>query len=156
MCEQVAAELSAIGDVHRPAGGPLHRGRVPARWPSEVGRARGPASHILVNNAGATWGAPIDEHDDATWDRVLDLNVKGVFHLTKFLRPLLEAAATDDDPARVINIGSIDGIQVPMLETYSYSRQQGRRAPAHPPPGRAGWRRESRSTRWPRARSSRR
>ena len=77
--------------------------------------------HILVNNAGATWGAPLDEYDDAAWDKVLDLNVKGVFHLTKFLRPQLEAAATDDDPARVINIGSIDGIQVPMLETYSYS-----------------------------------
>jgi len=82
---------------------------------------REPALHILVNNAGATWGAPLAEHDDATWDRVLDLNVKAVFHLTKFLVPALRAAATADDPARVINIGSIDGIQVPMLETYSYS-----------------------------------
>jgi NAD(P)-dependent dehydrogenase (short-subunit alcohol dehydrogenase family) len=76
---------------------------------------------VLVNNAGATWGAPIDEYDDAAWDRVLDLNVKGVFHLTRFLRPQLEAASTDGDPARVINVGSIDGIQVPMLETYAYS-----------------------------------
>jgi NAD(P)-dependent dehydrogenase (short-subunit alcohol dehydrogenase family) len=77
--------------------------------------------HILVNNAGATWGVPLDEHDEASWDRVLDLNVKGVFHLTKFLLPLLQAAGTADDPARVINIGSIDAIHVPMLETYSYS-----------------------------------
>jgi NAD(P)-dependent dehydrogenase (short-subunit alcohol dehydrogenase family) len=77
--------------------------------------------HVLVNNAGATWGAPLDEYDDAAWDRVLDLNVKGVFHLTRFLRPQLEAASTDDDPARVINIGSIDGIHVPLLETYAYS-----------------------------------
>jgi NAD(P)-dependent dehydrogenase (short-subunit alcohol dehydrogenase family) len=77
--------------------------------------------HILVNNAGATWGAPIDEYDDVAFSKVLDLNVKGVFHLTKFLRPQLEAAATDDDPARVINVGSIDGIHVPALETYSYS-----------------------------------
>ena len=61
------------------------------------------------------------DFDDAAWDRVLDLNVKGVFHLTKFLVPLLAAAGTHDDPARVINIGSIDGIQVPSLETYSYS-----------------------------------
>jgi NAD(P)-dependent dehydrogenase (short-subunit alcohol dehydrogenase family) len=76
---------------------------------------------ILVNNAGATWGAPIAEHDDASWDRVLDLNVKGVFHMTKRCLPLLSAAGTADDPARVINIGSIDGIQVPLLETYSYS-----------------------------------
>jgi NAD(P)-dependent dehydrogenase (short-subunit alcohol dehydrogenase family) len=77
--------------------------------------------HVLVNNAGATWGAPIDDYDDAAWSKVLDLNVKGVFHLTRFLRPRLEAAAADGDPARVINIGSIDGIHVPLLETYAYS-----------------------------------
>jgi NAD(P)-dependent dehydrogenase (short-subunit alcohol dehydrogenase family) len=52
---------------------------------------------------------------------VLALNVKGVFHLTKFLVPLLEAAGTQEEPARVINIGSIDGIHVPVLESYSYS-----------------------------------
>src|SRR6476646_1019286 len=61
------------------------------------------------------------DEDDAAWDRVLNINVKGPYHLTRFLRPLLDAAATDDDPARVINVGSIDGIQVPMMETYSYS-----------------------------------
>ena len=77
--------------------------------------------HVLVNNAGATWGAPLAEHDTASWDRVLNLNVQGVFHTTKFFIPLLEAASTGDDPARVINIGSIDGIHVPVLESYSYS-----------------------------------
>lgn len=76
---------------------------------------------VLVNNAGATWGAPLEEFDDAAWNRVLDLNVKGVFHLTKFLLPQLRAASTEDHPSRVINIGSIDGIHVPTLETYSYS-----------------------------------
>lgn len=76
---------------------------------------------ILVNNAGATWGAPLAEFDDAAWDRVLSLNVKGVFHLTKALVGLLEAASTPEDPARVINIGSIDGLRVPFLETYSYA-----------------------------------
>jgi NAD(P)-dependent dehydrogenase (short-subunit alcohol dehydrogenase family) len=77
--------------------------------------------HVLVNNAGATWGAPLVEHDTASWERVLNLNVQGVFHTTKFFLPLLEAASTDEDPARVINIGSIDGIHVPVLESYSYS-----------------------------------
>jgi NAD(P)-dependent dehydrogenase (short-subunit alcohol dehydrogenase family) len=77
--------------------------------------------HVLVNNAGATWGAPLADHDTASWDRVLNLNVQGVFHTTKFFLPLLEAASTPDDPARVINIGSIDGIHVPVLESYSYS-----------------------------------
>jgi NAD(P)-dependent dehydrogenase (short-subunit alcohol dehydrogenase family) len=76
---------------------------------------------VLVNNAGATWGAPMDQYDEAAFERVLALNVKGVFHLTKFLRPLLEANATSDSPARVINIGSIDGLHVPTLETYAYS-----------------------------------
>ncbi len=74
-----------------------------------------------MNNAGATWGVPIEEHDEASWHRVLDLNVQGVFHVTKFLLPQLRAAGTADDPARVINIGSIDGIHVPLLDTYSYS-----------------------------------
>ncbi len=79
------------------------------------------AVHVLVNNAGATWGAPLVDHDTASWDRVLNLNVQGVFHTTKFFLPLLQAAAQPDDPARVINIGSIDGIHVPILESYSYS-----------------------------------
>ena len=76
---------------------------------------------ILVNNAGATWGTPLADFDEAAFERVLALNVKGVFHLTRFLVPLLEAAGTQEEPARVINIGSIDGIGVPIMETYSYS-----------------------------------
>lgn len=76
---------------------------------------------ILVNNAGANWGAPYEEFPDSAWDRVLDLNVKGVFHLTRYLTPALAAAAAPGDPARVINIGSIDGLRVPELDTYSYS-----------------------------------
>ena len=76
---------------------------------------------VLVNNAGATWGAPLEQYDEVAFERVLALNVKGVFHLTKFLRPLLEVNATADSPSRVINIGSIDGLHVPTLETYAYS-----------------------------------
>ncbi len=76
---------------------------------------------VLVNNAGATWGAPMDQYDELAFERVLALNVKGVFHLTKFLRPLLERNASAMSPSRVINIGSIDGIHVPSMETYAYS-----------------------------------
>jgi NAD(P)-dependent dehydrogenase (short-subunit alcohol dehydrogenase family) len=76
---------------------------------------------VLVNNAGATWGAPLVDHDEASWDRVLNLNVQGVFHTTKYFLPLLEAASSPDQPARVINIGSIDGLRVPALEAYSYA-----------------------------------
>jgi 2-deoxy-D-gluconate 3-dehydrogenase len=75
---------------------------------------------VLVNNAGASWGAPIDTFPEMGWDKVMDTNVKGVFFLTQAVLPLLRAAATRDNPARVINIGSIDGIGKPLFETYSY------------------------------------
>jgi NAD(P)-dependent dehydrogenase (short-subunit alcohol dehydrogenase family) len=75
---------------------------------------------VLVNNAGVSWGAPIDEFPEVGWDKVMDTNVKGVFFLTQRLLPLLEASATDDDPSRIINIGSIDGIRTPSFDTVSY------------------------------------
>ena len=77
--------------------------------------------HLLVNNAGATWGAPLEEFPAHAWDKVLDLNLKAPFFLTRAFLPLLEAAASAEDPARVINIGSIDGLRVPELPNYSYS-----------------------------------
>jgi NAD(P)-dependent dehydrogenase (short-subunit alcohol dehydrogenase family) len=76
--------------------------------------------HILVNNAGAVWFAPIAEYTESGWDKVIDTNVKSTFFLTRELLPLLEKAATPEDPARVINVGSIDGIKTPFLETYAY------------------------------------
>ena len=88
---------------------------------AEAIAAREPKLHVLVNNAGANWGAPLREFPESGWDKVMDLNLKAVFDLTRFLIPQLEAAATPGDPARVINVGSIDGISVPLLETYAYS-----------------------------------
>ena len=76
--------------------------------------------HILVNNAGVSWGAPLDEFPEIGWDKVMDTNVKGVFFLTQKLLPVLRNAATAEDPARVINIGSIDGIKTPIFENFSY------------------------------------
>ena len=119
VCDEVAAELSKVGECEAiPAD---LSSEAECRRLAEAVAARLSSLDILVNNAGATWGAPLDEFDEAAWERVLALNVKGVYHLTKFLVPLLEAAGSADQPARVINIGSIDGIRVPMLETYSYS-----------------------------------
>lgn len=76
---------------------------------------------VLVNNAGASWGEPLEQFPDAAWSRVLDTNVKGIFELTVKLLPQLRAAAGEGNPARVINIGSIDGLRVPPMENYSYS-----------------------------------
>jgi len=91
-----------------------------ARLAAEVGRSE-ERVHVLVNNAGATWGAPLEEFPASAWDRALDLNLKAPFYLTRAFLPLLQAAGTVDDPARVINIGSIDGLRVPEFPTYSYS-----------------------------------
>ncbi|KAF2732902.1 NAD(P)-binding protein [Polyplosphaeria fusca] len=77
--------------------------------------------HVLVNNSGSNWGESYDTYPSKAWDRVLNLNLKRVFQLTQAVTPLLEAGATEGDPARVINIGSIDGLRVPSLETFAYS-----------------------------------
>ncbi|MAI91361.1 SDR family NAD(P)-dependent oxidoreductase [Ponticaulis sp.] len=76
---------------------------------------------VLINNAGAAWGAPIDDFPEVGWDKVMDVNVKGVFFLTQKLLPMLRKSGTMEDPARVINIGSIDGLRTPAMLTPSYS-----------------------------------
>ncbi|TVY37553.1 Rhamnolipids biosynthesis 3-oxoacyl-[acyl-carrier-protein] reductase [Lachnellula subtilissima] len=120
-CEQACKELNALGK------GTAHS--IPAdfykledckRMVDELKR-RESKLHVLVNNSGSNWGAPYDEFPDAAWSRVLTLNLTRVFTITQGVTPLLEAAATDGDPARIINIGSVDGIRVPSLETFSYS-----------------------------------
>jgi NAD(P)-dependent dehydrogenase (short-subunit alcohol dehydrogenase family) len=118
-CQAAAAELSKSGVcIALPAD---LSSEAEARRLAEAIAAREPALHILVNNAGANWGAPLAEFPDAAWDKLLALNVKAIFHLTRALLPQLEKAASAADPARVINIGSIDGLHVPDLETYAYS-----------------------------------
>jgi NAD(P)-dependent dehydrogenase (short-subunit alcohol dehydrogenase family) len=76
---------------------------------------------VLVNNAGATWGAPIDDFPAAAWNKVLDLNLRTPFLLTQAFLPLLEARASAEDPSRVINVGSIEGLRVPAWPSFSYS-----------------------------------
>jgi len=83
--------------------------------------AREQRLHILVNNAGVAWGAPLDSHPVEQVDRVLQVNVRAVFHCTQRLLPLLRAAASADDPARVINIGSVDGLTIPFWPNFGYS-----------------------------------
>ncbi|HEV2114949.1 MAG TPA: SDR family oxidoreductase [Terriglobales bacterium] len=82
---------------------------------------REPCLHVLVNNAGAAWGAALADYPESGWDKVMNTNVKSIFFLTRELLPLLEKAATAADPTRVINIGSIDGLKAPFYEAYAYS-----------------------------------
>ncbi len=92
-----------------------------ARLLAEALTARETRLDVLVNNSGVNWGEAIETYPEAAWTKVLSVNVASVFHLTRALIPLLEAASTPVSPARVINIGSIDGIRVPNMETYAYS-----------------------------------
>ena len=109
-------ELRAHGEV-RGVPADLSREAECLRLAQEV---PGPL-HVLVNNAGATWGEPLESFPESGWDKVLALNLKSPFFLVRAFLPSLRAAASADDPARVINIGSIDGLHVPPLPTYSYS-----------------------------------
>jgi NAD(P)-dependent dehydrogenase (short-subunit alcohol dehydrogenase family) len=117
--EAAADELSALGDcsaivadVSTPDG---------AAQLARATRERFPSLDILVNNAGAVWGAPVEEFPASGWDRTMHTNVEGVFHLTIGLLDALRASASAEDPARVINIGSIDGLRTPAVDNYSYS-----------------------------------
>ncbi len=118
-CAAAQETLSKFGEVHAIPADVSREEQ--CRELIDAVSARTDKLDILVNNAGATWGAPLDEFPVAAFDKVLTLNVKAPFLLTQLARPLLEAASAADDPARVINIGSIDGIVVPRMPTYSYS-----------------------------------
>lgn len=74
-----------------------------------------------MNNSGSNWGESYSTYPSTAWDRVLTLNLKRVFQLTQSVTPLLEAASQPTDPSRIINIGSVDGLRVPALETFAYS-----------------------------------
>jgi NAD(P)-dependent dehydrogenase (short-subunit alcohol dehydrogenase family) len=118
-CDATAAELSAFGEcVSMPldltaTGGVEQLVRAVSEREERL--------HILVNNAGASWGAALEEYPLDAFDKLWNVNVKALFALTVRSLPLLRAAATADDPARVINIGSIDGLGVPAMESYAYS-----------------------------------
>jgi NAD(P)-dependent dehydrogenase (short-subunit alcohol dehydrogenase family) len=115
-CQAAAAELgcsAVLADLSQAAG--------VAALVAEVDKTFNGELDVLINNAGATWGAPLEEFPRAAWDRVLGVNVVGLFEATIRLLPALRRTASAAAPARVINIGSVDGLVVPADENYSYS-----------------------------------
>ena len=132
VCAAVAEELSGYGECTAiPADLSTAEG---ARALASAVLAAEPRLDVLVNNAGAAWGAPLEEFPDEAFDKLWAVNVKAVFALTVALLPGLRAAAagggssadrdpaaSDREPARVINIGSVDGIRVPAMENYAYA-----------------------------------
>src|SRR5580704_10656156 len=118
VCDAVARELSEVGEcISLPAD--VSNAAGCAALAKEIA-AREPRLNILVNNAGAAWGGTLAEYPESGFDKVIATNLKSVFFLTRELLPLLEKSATPADPARVINIGSIDGLKVPFTENYAY------------------------------------
>ena len=119
-CEETAKELTMLYDGECIAI-PIDMSTVEGcnKLAAEIIK-REPKLDILVNNAGAAWGAAFDEFPEQGWDKVMNLNVKSLFFLTKALAKPLRAAATKDKPGKVINIASIDGLSVNPMETYSY------------------------------------
>lgn len=117
--QATADELSALGEcIAIPSNLGDHEGV--QSFAAEL-KSRESRIDILINNAGASWGAPLDDFPESGWDKVMDLNVKSLFFLTQALLPQLRAGATDEDPARVINIGSINGLSYAPLQNYSYT-----------------------------------
>ena len=117
-CDATAARLSGMGEcISIPAD--LSTAEGIQALVDEI-RRHEKRLDILVNNAGATWGEKIEQFPENGWDKIMDINVKSPFFLTQALLPLLEASATADDPARVIMVGSIDGLNVNRLPTFSY------------------------------------
>lgn len=121
-CAAVAEEINAMGGPGKAEGfaGDVGSEEGVRALAAEVGR-RTDQLHILINNAGLSWGAELEDFPYKAWARVMDVNVTGLFHLTRELLPLLDKAASHDDPARIINLGSVMGTQ-PMADgAYSYT-----------------------------------
>ncbi|TFH20458.1 MAG: SDR family oxidoreductase [Myxococcales bacterium] len=119
VCDAVAKELSASGNCTSLPADLSTDAACKALAEEFAGRER--KLDVLVNNAGTNWAAPLDEYPDSAWDKVLALNVKAIFNLTRHCHSLLTSSAAPDAPARVINIGSVDGLHVPPMDTYAYS-----------------------------------
>ena len=121
-CEAVAEELNALGASGscEGFGADVSTAEGCEALVAEV-RSRCDALQILVNNAGVTWGEPMASHPRKAWDRVLPVNVTALFEITRDLKDLLESSSTADDPARVINIGSVMGTAPVAEGAYSYA-----------------------------------
>jgi NAD(P)-dependent dehydrogenase (short-subunit alcohol dehydrogenase family) len=119
ICAATARELSESGTCVGIAAD-LNTPEAVVALADEI-KQREPQLHIMINNAGRTWGAPLESFPDKAWPSVMAVNVQGPFTLVRELLPLLKAAATHEDPARVINIGSLAGLRAEPLSAYSYA-----------------------------------
>ncbi|MGO4838834.1 SDR family oxidoreductase, partial [Rhizobiaceae sp. 2RAB30] len=121
-CERVADELNALGGRGKATGfaGDVSSEAGIAALVQDV-KARTDRLNILINNAGVSWGEPLETFPYHAWAKVLNVNVTGLFHLTRELLPLLDKAASDADPSRVINLGSVMGTQPLADDAYSYT-----------------------------------
>jgi NAD(P)-dependent dehydrogenase (short-subunit alcohol dehydrogenase family) len=116
--EAARQELAAHGDVRAVQGDVATPEGVEALRAALEGEDK---LHVLINNAGITWGASVEKFPASAWDSVMGVNVKAPFMLTQAFLGKLQAAATPADPARVINIGSVYGVTSQVLRAWSYA-----------------------------------
>ncbi|KAJ1959810.1 hypothetical protein GGI12_004142 [Dipsacomyces acuminosporus] len=121
--EKTAKELTALGPGECiPLACDLQDLKQVQELAAKIAELEPQGVDVLINNSGATWGTDsIASYPDSAWTKLLTLNVQRVFTLTQLLQPLLEKKATKEDPSRVINIGSVDGLKVPALITPAYA-----------------------------------
>ena len=118
VCQAVEAELSKLGEcIAIPADLSTTDGQ--KKLVEEI-NAKEDSIDVLINNAGANWSAPYSEYPERGYDKVMDINMKPIFFLTQALLPLLEKAGSNETPARVINVGSIDGLRVSQIDNSAY------------------------------------
>lgn len=86
---------------------------------------------ILVANAGATWGGPFEPTPDWSSQKILDLNVRGVFNLARLFMHMLEASGTRADPSRIIVVSSVAGTVVPHVGDHGTIMYSASKAAAH-------------------------
>lgn len=122
-CDEAVAELKPYGQAVAIACDASKKANIDALV-KKITELEPNGVHIVIANAGATWGAEIDDHPESAFSKVMDLNVKSVFYTVQCMLPLLEKAATKEDPARVIATGSVAGLRVssPGIIPYSTSK----------------------------------
>jgi len=111
VCDKVAAELMRMGPgkCYSLAGDELNSDKACRSLGAKLAE-REQKLHILVNNAGTTWGGTFEDFPDSAWSKLMALNVASIFNLTRACYPMLKKGTGGSmDPSHVINIGSVAG-----------------------------------------------
>ena len=121
--EEAAADLQAAGIDARWIAADCAKEEDIRRLADETLQRMG-AIDILVNNAGAAWGAPAEDHPVEAWDKVMNLNIRGIFLLTQLIG---RKSMLPRKSGRIINVASIAGLggNPGFMKTIAYNTSKG-------------------------------